>query len=290
MKIQNFFDTDTSTLTYVVFDEATKDAVVIDPVLDFDPPSGKIEDRSAQLVIQFVKDHHLKIHYILETHAHADHLSSSQLLKQNFSGARVGINKRIKIVQEVFQAVFNLENFNADGSDFDFLIEDEKEFKAGSITIFPIPTPGHTPACTSFVIGNNVFTGDALFMPDYGTGRCDFPKGSASDLYASVMRLYQLPDETQVFVGHDYQPNDRALQFQTTIGESKKNNIQLKSTTSREDYISFREARDKTLKAPRLLLPSLQVNIAAGHLPEREANGVSYLKLPLRAVLKIGKL
>lgn len=290
MKIQNFFDTDTSTLTYVVFDEATKDAVVIDPVLDFDPPSGRIEDRSAQLVIQFVKDHHLKIHFILETHAHADHLSSSQLLKQNFSGARIGINKRIKIVQEFFRGVFNLENFKADGSDFDFLIEDEKEFKAGSITIFPIPTPGHTPACTSFVIGNNVFTGDALFMPDYGTGRCDFPKGSASDLYASVMRLYQLPDETQVFVGHDYQPNDRALQFQTTIGESKNTNIQLNSTTSREDYISFREARDKTLKAPRLLLPSLQVNIAAGHLPEREKNGVSYLKLPLKTVFKTGQL
>lgn len=290
MKIQHFFDTDTSTLTYVVFDELTKDALVIDPVLDFDPPSGKVEDSSAQLVIQFVKDHHLKIHYILETHAHADHLSASQLLKQNFSGSKVAISKRIKIVQEVFKGIFNLENFQADGSDFDFLIEDEKAFKAGSITIFPIPTPGHTPACTSFVIDKNVFTGDALFIPDYGTGRCDFPKGSAADLYASVMRLYQLPDDTRVFVGHDYQPNDRALQFQTTICESKKNNIQLKSTTSQEEYISFRVARDKTLKAPRLLLPSLQVNIAAGHLPKSEENGVSYLKLPLKPVLVTGKL
>jgi glyoxylase-like metal-dependent hydrolase (beta-lactamase superfamily II) len=290
MNVQHFFDTDTSTLTYVVFDELTKDAVVIDPVLDFDPPSGKVEDRSAQLVIQFVKEHHLKIHYILETHAHADHLSSSQLLKQNFPEAKIGISKRIKVVQEVFKGVFNLENFQADGSDFDFLIEDEKEFKAGSISVFPIPTPGHTPACTSFVIGKYVFTGDALFMPDYGTGRCDFPKGSAADLYASVMRLYQLPDDTQVFVGHDYQPNGRALQFQTTIRESKTDNIQLKSTTTQGEYISFREARDKTLNAPRLLLPSLQVNIAAGHLPDREENGVSYLKLPLKPVLKTGKL
>ena len=290
MKVQHFFDADTSTLTYVVFDEVTKDAVVIDPVLDFDLSSGKIEDRCAQFVIQFVKEHNLKVHYILETHAHADHLSSSQLLKQNFSGAKVGISKSITVVQEVFMGVFNLKKFHANGSDFDFLIEDEKEFKAGSITIFPIPTPGHTPACTSFVIGKNVFTGDALFMPDYGTGRCDFPKGSATDLYTSVMRLYQLPDETQVFVGHDYQPNGRALQFQTTIGESKKNNIQLNSTTTKDEFITFRMARDKSLKAPRLLLASLQVNIAAGHLPGREENGVSYLKLPIRPHLTSAKL
>lgn len=290
MKVQEFFDTDTSTLTYVVFDEMTKDAVVIDPVLDFDPPSGKVEDRSAQIVIQFIKEQHLKIHYILETHAHADHLSSSQILKQNFPGAKIGISQRIKVVQEVFKGVFNLENFQADGSDFDYLIEDNKDFKAGSISIHPIPTPGHTPACTSFVIGQSVFTGDALFMPDYGTGRCDFPKGSATDLYASVMRLYQLPDETQVFVGHDYQPNNRPLKFKTTIGESKQSNIQLKSNTSKDEYVSFREERDKTLKAPRLLLPSLQVNIAAGLLPDREGNGLSYLKLPLRPVLLTGKL
>ncbi len=290
MKIHHFYDPDTSTLTYVVFDEASKDAIIIDPVLDFDPPSGKVEDRSAQVVISFIKEHNLNPHYILETHAHADHLSSSQLLKQVFPKAQIGISRRITVVQEVFKGVFNLPDFMADGSDFDFLFDDEKEFKAGALKIFPIPTPGHTPACTSFLIENNLFTGDALFIPDSGTGRCDFPKGSASDLFHSVTRLYQLPDATNVFVGHDYQPNERELRFQTTIGENKKNNIQLKSTTTKEEYVAFREARDKTLKAPRLLLPSLQVNIAAGHLPGREENGKSYLKLPLTPILKTGKL
>jgi glyoxylase-like metal-dependent hydrolase (beta-lactamase superfamily II) len=284
MKIQHFFDKDTSTLTYVVFDEISKDAVIFDPVLDFDPPSGRIEDHSAQKLVKFIEDNNLKIHYILETHAHADHLSSSQVLKQYYPNAKIGISERIKIVQNVFGKIFNLPNFKADGSDFDFLVKDETEFKAGSITIFPIPTPGHTPACTSFLIENCVFTGDSLFMPDYGTGRCDFPNGSANDLFNSVSRLYQLPDETKVFVGHDYQPNNRELQFQTTIGESKTHNIQLKLNTTKDEYIQFRETRDKTLKAPRLLLPSLQVNISAGHLPLSEDNGVSYLKLPLKIV------
>jgi glyoxylase-like metal-dependent hydrolase (beta-lactamase superfamily II) len=290
MKIQYFYDQDTSTLTYVVFDEVSKAAIIIDPVLDFDPPSGKIEDRSAQQVVSFIKEHNLNPLYILETHAHADHLSSSQLLKQVFPSAQIGISRRITVVQEVFKGVFNLPEFQADGSDFDFLFDDEQEFKAGPLKIFPIPTPGHTPACTSFLIENNLFTGDALFIPDSGTGRCDFPKGSASDLFHSVTRLYQLPDDTNVFVGHDYQPNERELRYQTTIGDNKNHNIQLKSTTTKEEYVAFREARDKTLKAPRLLLPSLQVNIAAGHLPGREENGKSYLKLPLTPVLKMGKL
>lgn len=290
MKIHHFYDPDTSTLTYVVFDEVSKDAIIIDPVLDFDPPSGKIEDRSAQEVVSFIREHHLIPHFILETHAHADHLSSSQLLKQVFPSAQIGISRRITLVQEVFKGVFNLPEFKADGSDFDFLFDDDKEFKAGKLKILPIPTPGHTPACTSFLIENNLFTGDALFIPDSGTGRCDFPKGSASDLFRSVTRLYQLPDNTNVFVGHDYQPQGRELRFQTTVGENKLNNIQLKSTTTKEEYVAFREARDKTLKAPRLLLPSLQVNIAAGHLPTREDNGKSYLKLPLSPNLKMGKL
>jgi glyoxylase-like metal-dependent hydrolase (beta-lactamase superfamily II) len=282
MRVQHFFDESTFTLSYIVFNETTKDAIIIDPVLDFDPPSGKIDHQSALKLITFAQDHHLIIHYILETHAHADHLSSSQLLKKYFPLAKIGISERIKTVQKVFKDVFHLKDFKDDGSDFDFLIKDEISFKAGSLSIYPIPTPGHTPACTSFMIQDNLFTGDALFMPDYGTGRCDFPQGSAEQLYHSVMRLYSLPEETKVFVGHDYQPNNRKLEFQTTIGESKKNNIQLNSSISRETYIQFREKRDQTLKAPHLLLPSLQVNIAAGHLPKEEDNGVSYLKLPLK--------
>jgi glyoxylase-like metal-dependent hydrolase (beta-lactamase superfamily II) len=282
MQVFHFFDPETSTLTYIIYDEVTRDAVLIDPVLNFDPSSGKIEDRSVQLYLNDINKHQLNVHFILETHAHADHLSSSQILKRYFPKAKVGISHRIKIVQEVFKNVFNLNDFKSDGSDFDFLIDDDQRFQAGSLSILSIPTPGHTPACTSFYIGNNLFTGDALFMPDYGTGRCDFPKGSASDLYQSVMRLYRLPDETKVFVGHDYRPNGREMKFQTTIGESKRENIQLKLTSTESEYVTFREARDKTLKVPSLLLPSLQVNIAAGHLPTEENNGVSYLKLPLR--------
>ena len=286
MKIQHFYDIATATLTYVVFDEITKDALIIDPVLDFDPSSCKIQDVSAQKVISFVAEQKLNVLFILETHVHADHLSASQLLRQSFPKARVGISHRIKIVQEVFRNIFNLPDFQADGSDFDFLFEDEKEFNAGAISILPIATPGHTPACTSFLIGNNLFTGDTIFMPDYGTGRCDFPKGSATDLYDSVLRLYQLPDVTNVFVGHDYRPN-RELRFQTTIGESKATNIQLKSTTSKQDFVSFRELRDKGLDVPRLLLPSLQVNMAAGRLPKKESNGISYLKMPLTILSKM---
>ncbi len=290
MKIQHFFDKDTSTLTYIVFDEETKDSIIIDPVLDFDPSSGKVEDKSVLKVVDYISKIGLKVHLILETHAHADHLSSSQLLKQYFPKAKVGISERIKIVQGVFKDVFNLLDFNSDGLDFDFLIKDNFAFQAGSLNILPIPTPGHTPACTSFLIGGNLFAGDSLFMPDYGTGRCDFPGGSAAELYTSIKGIYLLPNETKVFVGHDYQPGNRDLKFQTTIGDSKRENIQLKQSTPKEEYVSFRETRDKTLKVPRLLLPSLQVNIAAGHLPKKENNNVSYLKLPIRSVLEKGDL
>ncbi len=282
MQIQHFFDSDTFTLTYVVYDEKTKDAIVIDPVLDIETASGKLTDVSTQKVLTFLKDKNLKPHLVLETHAHADHISSSQLFKKHYPGIKIGVSERIKAVQEVFKGVFNLADFSADGSDFDYLIKDSEIFSAGTIKIQALPTPGHTPACTSFVIEDNVFTGDALFMPDYGTGRCDFPMGSASQLYDSVKRLYALPDETKVFVGHDYLPEGRELKFQTTIGESKAKNIQLRAETTKTEYVSFREARDKTLKAPRLLLPSLQVNIAAGKLPPAENNGMSYLKLPLK--------
>ncbi len=286
MKVKHFYDPDTYTLTYIVFDEMTLDGVLIDSVLDFDPASGKVQARSIQEAILYLKTHKIKLHYILETHAHADHLSGSQILKKEFPEAKIAISKNIASVQDVFKGVFNLgDDFLPDGSQFDELLEDNQIVKAGQLEISVIPTPGHTPACVSFHIGDAVFTGDALFMPDYGTGRCDFPRGSAKDLYHSVHdRLYKLNDSTRVFVGHDYQPNDRELKFETTIGESKRNNIQLKENTTELEFVSFRETRDKTLKAPRLLLPSLQVNINAGALPISESNGKSYLKIPLTYV------
>lgn len=291
MIIQHFFDPDTFTLTYVVIDESTKDAVIIDPVLDFDPPSGKVKDQSIQEVIAYISNHGLRVKAILETHAHADHLSSSQILKQIYPEALLGIGENIKVVQEVFKAHFNLPNLKTDGSQFDKLFKDFEEVSFGSLKMKALPTPGHTPACMSYLFGDNVFVGDALFMPDYGTGRCDFPKGSAKDLYQSVSKtLYSLPDDTKVFVGHDYSPGGREMRFQTSIGESKKTNIQLKSDTREKEYIEFRLSRDKSLKAPRLLLPSIQVNIAAGHLPEKEDNGKSYLKLPMSTELQSGNL
>ncbi len=291
MEIKHFFDPDTYTLTYLVTDPATKDTVIIDPVLDFDPPSGQIKDTSISEVIDYIKKEGLKIKGILETHAHADHLSSSQILKQLFPEAILGIGERIKVVQEVFKNHFNIDYLKTDGSQFDRLFKDNEELQFGSLKMKAIPTPGHTPACMSYLFKDAIFTGDALFMPDYGTGRCDFPKGSSRDLFNSVSKnLYSLPDETRVFVGHDYSPNGREMMFQTTIGESKKGNIQLKASTTEEEFVTFREARDKTLKAPRLLLPSIQVNADGGHLPPKEDNKVSYLKLPLNVKTTLGSL
>jgi glyoxylase-like metal-dependent hydrolase (beta-lactamase superfamily II) len=283
MKIQHFFDPDTFTLTYLVIDPKTKDAVIIDPVLDFDPASGQVTDKSIAVVIEYIKRESLNIKAILETHAHADHLSSSQLLKKLFPEAILGIGEKIKVVQEFFKGHFNIDYLKTNGSQFDYLFKDNEELVFGSLKMKAIPTPGHTPACMSYLFEDALFTGDALFMPDYGTGRCDFPAGSAKELYHSITKnLFSLPDQTRVFVGHDYSPNGREMKFETTIGESKESNIQLKSMTTESEFVQFREGRDKTLKAPRLLFPSIQVNADAGHLPPRESNELSYLKLPLK--------
>lgn len=283
VSIESFYDEVTNTLTYIVYDDKTKDAVIIDSVLDFDAASGAITNTSAKKVLEFVKGKELKVSYILETHAHADHLTGAQILKDELAGAKIAINSKITEVQSVFSEVFNLKELNTNGIQFDELLEDNQVIKAGSLEVKVIHTPGHTPACTSFLIGDNVFTGDLLFMPDSGTGRCDFPKGSSSDLYDSVVeKIYKLSDDTKIFVGHDYQPNGRELKFQTTVAESKAQNIQLKANTSREEFIKFRNDRDATLAAPKLLLPSIQVNIDAGILPKAEDNNVSYLKIPLR--------
>lgn len=282
MKIETFFDPTTFTLTYVVFDPKTRDAVVIDPVLDYDVLSSQTSTASVARVEAFSLREGLKLHYVLETHAHADHLSGSQYLKRRFD-ARVAIGARIVDVQRVFAGVFDLgPAFPTDGSQFDRLLQDGDTVLAGSFSIRVIATPGHTPACVTYAVGDAIFTGDALFIEDYGTGRCDFPSGSADALYTSVHeRLYTLPDATRVFVGHDYQPNGRVLRAETTIGASKEKNIQLSASTSREDFVKRRTERDAKLAAPRLLFPSVQVNIDAGRLPKPHANGRRYMTIPI---------
>lgn len=282
-QIKEFFDKNTWTLTYVVWDEKTRDAVVIDPLMDYDPAASKTSEVSAKIVIDFIRSKELKLHFILETHAHADHLSGSQIFKRDFPAAQVAIGEKISKVQELFKGVFGLpDDFKTDGSQFDRLLKDGEEFQAGSIKIKTLFTPGHTPACASYYIDENVFVGDALFMPDYGTGRCDFPAGSAVELYHSIHdRLYNLPESTKVYTCHDYLPNGRPLKFMATIAEEKNNNIQLKANTSLEEFVRFRTERDRTLAAPKLLLPSVQVNIDAGHLPTPTKNGRRYLRIPI---------
>ncbi|WP_028670420.1 MBL fold metallo-hydrolase [Saccharospirillum impatiens] len=281
--IKTFYDPATFTLTYVVFDEDSRDAVVIDPVLDYNPIGSIVSDQSFQQVVDFVTDNKLNLHYVLETHAHADHLSSSQLFRDEYPGIKVAISERITGVQTVFKTVYNLEDsFVTDGNQFDTLIKDFETLEAGTLRIKALPTPGHTPACLSFLMDGAVFTGDALFMPDYGTGRCDFPAGDARTLYQCVTdNLYSLPDETRVFVGHDYQPGGREVAWESTIGEEKAKNIQLKGDTTEDEFVAFREKRDAGLAAPKLIYQSILVNIDAGHLPKMESNNQRYLKIPL---------
>jgi len=291
MEVQHFFDPETFTLSYIVYDGMTRDAVIIDPVLDFDPASGVVSDNHLKFLLEFIRSKNLNVRAILETHAHADHLSSSQLLKQAFPSALLGIGRKITVIQDYFKDYFQIEYLKTDGSQFDLLIDDFQELTFGSLKMKAIPTPGHTPACMSYLFGDSLFTGDALFMPDYGTGRCDFPRGSAKDLYQSVKNnIFSLPDSTKVYVGHDYLPGGREMKYQTTIGESKQHNIQLNEKVSADEYVKFRETRDRTLKAPRLLLPSIQVNIDAGHLPPKDEKKRSYMKLPINLKISKGQL
>lgn len=289
-EVKAFFDERTFTVTFVVWDRQTRDAVVIDPVLDYEPVGSYTFTASVDAVSAFVREHELRLHWVLETHAHADHLSGSQLLKRRFD-AKVVIGERIREVQETFKTVFGLgPSFPTDGRQFDRLVADGETFHAGSLGIRVIGTPGHTPACVSYVIGDAVFTGDALFMDDYGTGRTDFPKGSAGDLYDSIQKLYALPDDTRVFVGHDYMPGGRAVKWETTIALSKLRNPQLSGSTTREQFIRFRTERDASLAAPKLLFPSVQVNIDAGRLPAPSENGIRYLATPLNFLKKADDL
>jgi len=283
MNIETFFDTRTYTLTYVVYDPETLDAVIIDPVLDYEPASSKTWTESVERVIEFAKEKHLNVHYILETHAHADHLSGSQTLKAHFPDAKVAVGERIRDVQSVFKTVFDLpKDFPTDGSQFDMLLNDKAAYKAGSLEFEVIFTPGHTPACATYKFDDAIFTGDALFMPDQGVGRCDFPAGSAADLYRSVQeKLYTLPAETRVFVGHDYQPGGREVRWESTIEEQRASNVHLRGDMTEREFVEFRTARDATLSAPKLLFQSVQVNVDAGHLPNPHENEIRYLKIPI---------
>ena len=282
-KIQPFFDERTYTLTYVVYDEETKDAVVIDPVLDYEPGASAVWTESADMAADFVAEQDLNLHYILETHAHADHLSGARRIKERFPEAKIAIGAKITEVQQLFKEVFNLpDDFPTDGRQFDELLDDEEVIDAGSLQIRTMYTPGHTPACATYVIDDAAFTGDALFMPDFGTGRCDFPGGSAEDMYESVTeRIYSLPDDYRTFVGHDYQPGGREVAFEATVAEQKEDNVFLPASRTREEFVQARQERDATLSAPRLLLQSLQVNIDAGNLPEKEDNDKAYLRIPV---------
>jgi glyoxylase-like metal-dependent hydrolase (beta-lactamase superfamily II) len=282
MNIEPFYDERTSTVTYVVWDDATRDAIVIDPVLDYEPTGSKVWTESADEVVKFLRGHDLELRMILETHAHADHLSGSQILKDAYPEAKLAVGQRITEVQRVFKDVFDLpDDFPTDGRQFDRLLGDGERVDAGSLSFEVIFTPGHTPACATYKFGDAIFTGDALFMPDMGTGRCDFPAGSATDLYDSVQRLYALPDDTRVFVGHDYQPGGREIAWETTIGEQKRSNVQLQEGTTREEFVEFRTKRDKGLAAPRLLFQSVQVNVDAGALPKPADNQRRYLRIPI---------
>lgn len=284
-----FFHKDTNTCTYVVKDPSSQHALIIDPVMDFDGGSARTGQQHNETVVSFCKENKLVIDYIMETHVHADHLTGANYLSHEFPNAKTAIGENVKVVQQVFQHIFNLDpvkdKFVPDGSQFDMLLKDNQELVLGSLTIRVLHTPGHTPACISLVIGDAVFTGDTLFMPDMGTARCDFPGGSVDQLYQSIQRLYgELPDEMRVFVGHDYAPGGREIAWETTIGESKAHNKQLQTNTTLEQFGGFRRARDAELKAPKLIMPSLQVNLRNGALPPADDNGTVYLKLPLNVI------
>lgn len=281
VEVKTFFDEQTSTLTHLVYDPSSKDAVVFDPVLDLDTIGWRTYTSSLQMLDAFIEENKLKLHYVLDTHIHADHISGMQHLKEKYKVPLV-ISSAIKTVQATFKEVFNFaDDFDTTGRDFDVLVSDGDQLVAGTIDIEVLHTPGHTPACTTYKIGANLFTGDALFVPGIGTGRCDFPKGSAKDLFASVtQKLYTLPDETRVYPGHDY-PGKRDLQTSTTIGESKLSNVDLPASRSEEDYVSFMNNRDAKLQLPRLIYQGVQMNLIAGKLPKAESNGVHYIKIPI---------
>lgn len=281
--IEMFFDKDSSTFSYVVADTAGGMAAVIDPVLDYDAAAGQVSTCGADKILAYLEANQLKLQWILETHAHADHLSAAHYL-HNKTGAPVAIGEGIKKVQQTFKLVFNIgdDELMAKGDYFDKLFADNETFSIGTLEAKVINTPGHTNDSVSYLIAGNLFVGDSLFMPDSGTARCDFPGGDAHVLFHSIQRIYQLPDDTKIFMCHDYQPGGRELKYQTSVLEQKTQNIHVKADTPEQEFVQKREARDKTLAVPRLIYPSVQVNIRGGQLPKAEQNGVSYIKIPLK--------
>jgi glyoxylase-like metal-dependent hydrolase (beta-lactamase superfamily II) len=280
--IHAFFDEPTNTISYLVGDPVTKQAAVVDPVLDYDHKSGKADMTSADAILAKAKAGGFTISLILETHVHADHLSGAPYIKLK-TGAKVAIGERIKEVQKIFRPVFNAQDVSGEGAEFDMLFKDGDSFAIGELTGEVIATPGHTPACVSYRIGDAVFVGDTLFMPDYGTARADFPGGDARTLYRSIRRLMALPKETRLFMCHDYLPKDGRTHYawETTVGDEFAHNIHVHDGVSEDDFVKMRTTRDATLSAPALLMPSIQVNMRAGRLPPADANGIHYLKVPV---------
>ena len=280
--VQDFFDKNTNTFSYVVTDPISRKCAVIDSVLDYDAPSATTSTVHADQILAFIQKNSLSIEWILETHVHADHLTAAQYIKEQ-AGGKIAISHNIAAVQQVFSAIYNfdIKYFNSNQV-FDYLFDDHEAFKIGEMNAFNIPTPGHTPACLSYVIGDAVFVGDTLFMPDYGTARCDFPKGSAAALYDSVQLLYALPEQTRIFLCHDYLPEGRQKYYcETSIQAQKTENIHIHDGVQKIEFVEMRNRRDASLSMPKLILPAIQINMNAGRMPNAEENGIRYLKLPL---------
>jgi glyoxylase-like metal-dependent hydrolase (beta-lactamase superfamily II) len=282
--VKAFFDEATFTVTYVVADPQTKRAAIIDPVLDYDAASGRTSTHSADQVVQFVEDNALTVDWILESHVHADHLTGAPYLQDKLGG-EVGIGAMVTAVQETFKGVFNIKDLVTDGTQFDHLFVDEETFQVGDIAAHVIATPGHTPACVTYVIGDAAFVGDTLFMPDFGTARTDFPGGNAAQLYDSIQKILSLPDDTRLYMCHDYKaPGRDEYAWETSVQAQRDGNIHINKNVTRDEFIAMREGRDAQLGVPKLILPSIQINVRAGKLPEPEDNDLRYLKIPLDAL------
>ena len=283
--VTGFFDDATNTISYVVADPATKRCAVIDSLLDFDQASGRTKTESSDRLIAFVRQQQLECEWIIDTHVHADHLTAAPYVRSQLGG-KTAIGEKVATVQRVFSKIFNEgQSFHTDGRQFDHLFADDERYRIGSIEACAIHTPGHTPACMSHLIGDALFVGDTIFMPDYGTARCDFPGGDAGTLYDSIQKLFALPDDTRMFLCHDYKaPGRDEFVWETTVGAQKRSNIHVKVGTSRDEFIAMRTARDATLDMPKLILPSVQVNMRAGNMPPPEDNGQRYMKIPINAL------